>query len=122
MVSLEPVEQPVEPDMSEAPPEEATEEPPEDASEEARIPEEPPEPEPTQTTEPTPKRRGRPNKDPSKPKQAVRINNQPAPVPSSSEEESMSNHDMETMLIDYLYRRKWPSKTHAEPDGVSWPA
>ena len=48
MVSLEPVEQSLEPEMSEAPPEEVTEEPPEEATEEASEEA----PEPTQPPEP----------------------------------------------------------------------
>ena len=108
MVSLEPVE-PIEEPVEE-PTEEPVEEP--EPAPTAPEPEQPPEPEPEQPqpeqpTQPAPKRRGRPKKDPSKqpPKQAVRIK-KPPPVSSSSEEEPMSTQDMETVLLDYLYRRK----------------
>ena len=104
MVSLEPVEPPAldEPVPAEDPEaEEATPEAP------PPTPEEPPsEPTPeAPAPAPAPKRRGRPKKDPSKPQQAVRIK-KPPPVSSSSEEDPLSQNDMETMLIDYLYKRK----------------
>ena len=93
-------------------PAESAEDPP---PEPEHIPEAEPIPEPSETTpeappeppaKPEPKRRGRPKKDPSTPQQTVRIKKPPPPVDSSSEEDPLSNNDMETMLIDYLYRRK----------------
>ena len=57
---------------------------------------------------PTPKKRGRPKKDPTvkaaAPKQAVRMK-QP-PTPESSDDEPLDRDDMETLLLDYLIKRK----------------
>ena len=109
MVSLEPVEPALEEPMPE--PEEPPEKSPEPIQEPETTPEPTPEPEPIpeappEPPKPAPKRRGRPKKDPSKPQQAVRIKKPPTPRDSSSDEDPLSTNDMETMLIDYLYRRK----------------
>ena len=89
---------------------EETEEPP--APQEEPVPpapqeEEPPEEAP-QVIAPAPKKRGRPRKDPAAPKKAaVKIKAPPPPVtPESSDGEPIDRDDMETLLLDYLIKRK----------------
>ena len=105
-VSLEtlvPQEEPVVVEETEEPPAPQKEEPP--APQEEEPPEEAPAP---QVTAPAPKRRGRPRKDPAAPKKAaVKIKPPPPPVsPESSDGEPIDRDDMETLLLDYLIKRK----------------
>ena len=90
---------------------EETEEPP--APQEEPVPpapqeEEPPEAPAPQVIAPAPKKRGRPRKDPAAPKKAaVKIKAPPPPVtPESSDSEPIDRDDMETLLLDYLIKRK----------------
>ena len=90
---------------------EETEEPP--APQEEPVPpapqeEEPPEAPAPQVIAPAPKKRGRPRKDPAAPKKAaVKIKAPPPPVtPESSDGEPIDRDDMETLLLDYLIKRK----------------
>ena len=84
----------------------------EETIEEPPVPqeEEPPEEAPAPVEEviaPAPKKRGRPRKDPAAPKQAVKIKPPPPPVtPESSDGEPIDRDDMETLLLDYLIKRK----------------
>ena len=85
---------------------EETEEPP--APQEEPVPPAPQEEEPpeAQVIAPAPKKRGRPKKDPTAPKKAVKIK-APSPVtPESSDGEPIDRDDMETLLLDYLIKRK----------------
>ena len=90
---------------------EETEEPPA-PQEEPALPapqeEEPPEAPAPQVIAPAPKKRGRPRKDPAAPKKAaVKIKAPPPPVtPESSDGEPIDRDDMETLLLDYLIKRK----------------
>ena len=87
---------------------EETEEPP--APQEEPVPPAPQEEEPpeAQVIAPAPKKRGRPRKDPAAPKKAaVKIKAPPPPVtPESSDGEPIDRDDMETLLLDYLIKRK----------------
>ena len=80
----------------------------EEAIEPAPQEEEPPEEAPApQVIAPAPKKRGRPKKDPAAPKKAVKIKAPPLPVtPESSDGEPIDRDDMETLLLDYLIKRK----------------
>ena len=104
-VSLEtlvPQEEPVVVEETEEPPVPQEEAPP--APQEEEPPEEAP-----QVIAPAPKRRGRPRKDPAvaAPKKAVKIKPPPPPVtPESSDGEPIDRDDMETLLLDYLIKRK----------------
>ena len=103
-VSLEtlvPQEQPVVVEETEEPPAPQEEAPP--APQEEEPPEEAP-----QVIAPAPKKRGRPRKDPAAPKKAaVKIKAPPPPVtPESSDSEPIDRDDMETLLLDYLIKRK----------------
>ena len=62
---------------------------------------------------PAAKARGRPRKTPTAaPKQAVRMKKPPLPpAPSEDEEEPLDKDDMETLLLDYLVRRKESQQT-----------
>ena len=87
--------------------EEAIEEPP--APQEEEPPEEAPAPVEEVTAAAAPKKRGRPRKDPAAPapKKAVKIKAPPQPpTPESSDGESIDRDDMETLLLDYLIKRK----------------
>ena len=61
---------------------------------------------------PAPKKRGRPKKDPTvpkatAPKKAVRMKTVQPPTPESSDDdEPLDRDDMETLLLDYLIKRK----------------
>ena len=111
-VSLEPLvpqEEPVPQVEIEEPPAPQEEEPP--IVEEANTPAAPP----VQTmveevTAPAPKRRGRPKKDPTvkaAPKKAVKMKVPQPPTPESSDgDEPIDRDDMETLLLDYLVKRK----------------
>ena len=90
---------------------EETEEPP--APQEEPVPPAPQEEEPPgapapQVIAPAPKKRGRPRKDPAAPKKAaVKIKTPPPAVtPESSDSEPIDRDDMETLLLDYLIKRK----------------
>ena len=90
---------------------EETEEPPvpqEEPAPPAPQEEEPPEAPAPQVIAPAPKKRGRPRKDPAAPKKAaVKIKAPPPPVtPESSDSEPIDRDDMETLLLDYLIKRK----------------
>ena len=102
-VSLEtlvPQEEPVVVEETEEPPVPQEEAPP--APQEEEPPEEAP-----QVIAPAPKKRGRPRKDVSAPKKAVKIKPPPPPVtPESSDGEPIDRDDMETLLLDYLIKRK----------------
>ena len=83
------------------------EEPPAPQEEEPPIVEEAPAPPAIEeVTAPAPKKRGRPKTDPvakAAPKQAVK----PPPTPESSDgDEPIDRDDMETLLLDYLVKRK----------------
>ena len=85
--------------------EEAIEEPPAPET----IIEEAPEPAVETVTAPAPKRRGRPKKDPAAPapNKAVKLKAPPQPpTPESSDGEPIDRDDMETLLLDYLIKRK----------------
>ena len=61
---------------------------------------------------PAPNKRGRPKKDPvanakaPAPKKAVRMKPPQPPTPESSDGEPLDRDDMETLLLDYLIKRK----------------
>ena len=107
-VSLEtrvPQEEPVVVEETEEPPA-PQEEPAPPAPQEEEPPEEAPAP---QVIAPAPKQRGRPKKDPAAPKKAaVKTKAPPPPVtPESSDGEPIIDRDdMETLLLDYLIKRK----------------
>ena len=92
-VVVEETEEPPAPQEEPAPPAPQEEEPPEEAP---------------QVIAPAPKKRGRPKKDPAAPKKAaVKIKAPPPPVtPESSDGEPIDRDDMETLLLDYLIKRK----------------
>ena len=101
--SLVPQEEPV--------PQVEIEEPPAPQEEEPPIVEEAPAPPAVEevTAAAAPKKRGRPRKDPAAPAptKAVRIKPPPPPVtPESSDGEPIDRGDMETLLLDYLIKRK----------------
>ena len=103
-VSLEPLVPQEEPVVVE---EESIDEPSAPIIEEA--PEEANTPAVEEVIAPAPKRRGRPRKDPAAPapKKAVKIKAPPPPVtPESSDGEPIDRDDMETLLLDYLIKRK----------------
>ena len=107
-VSLEPVA----PDVQEPTPQVEIEEPPAPQEEEPPHEEEPPIVEES-IEPPAPKRRGRPKQDPAAkakaaaPKKAVRIKPPPQPLtPESSDDERIDRDDMETLLLDFLIKRK----------------
>ena len=96
--------------VEEPTPQEEIEEPPAPQEEEPPIVEEAPAPpaveEVTAAAAPAPKKRGRPKQDPAAkaaPQQAVK----PPPTPESSDgDEPIDRDDMETLLLDYLVKRK----------------
>ena len=104
-VSLETLVPQEEPVVVEDEPPAPQEEPVPPAPQEEEPPEEAPAP---QVIAPAPKKRGRPRKDPTAPKKAaVKIKAPPPPVtPESSDGEPIDRDDMETLLLDYLIKRK----------------
>ena len=65
-----------------------------------------------------PKKRGRPKKNPAAPKKAVRIKPPPLPAtPESSDGELIDRDDMETMLLDFLIKRK---RTQQDARRTKW--
>ena len=97
--SLVPQEEPTVADETE----EAPEEPP------APIVEEAPEPAVEEVTAPAPKKEREAQQNPAAPapNKAVRIKPPPPPVtPESSDGEPIDRDDMETLLLDYLVKRK----------------
>ena len=105
-VSLESLQ--AQPDVVE---EEAPEEPPAPLEEPLAPSEEPLAPEIIEqaTAAPALKKRGRPNKDPAAPapNKAVKLKAPPQPpTPESSDGEPIDRDDMETLLLDYLIKRK----------------
>ena len=89
--------------------EEAIEEPPAPETIVEEAPEEANTPAVEEVIAPAPKRRGRPRKDPAAPapKKAVKIKAPPQPpTPESSDGEPIDRDDMETLLLDYLIKRK----------------